>query len=102
MLYIGLLDVAALKEALSGVLKCWMLESLDWSEREVLSGESIKHRAIMMGICTGSMPEVEFIWSVQESEGMKPCFGQGRDCQKADCNWRNQCQTLEFYANEHN
>jgi|GEM_PF-1404785 len=78
-----------------------MSVSLGWSEREVLSGENVKHRAVMMGIRTGDMPEVEFIWSVQESEGMKACFGQGRDCLEVGCNWRKQCQALEFYANEY-
>ena len=67
----------------------------------MLSGENIKYRAIMMDIHTGNMPEVEFIWSVQESEGIRACFGQGRDCRKVDCNWRKRCQALEFYANEH-
>ena len=63
----------------------------------MFSTEQIKHRAMMMGILTGEMPDVQFIWSVQTAEGSNPCFGQGQDCKQVDCRWRRKCRALDFY-----
>ena len=65
----------------------------------MVSVELIKARAWKMAVATGQMPEVEFIWSMQRSQGTPVCFGQGKDCQKKDCRWRCQCMELEEYAN---
>jgi len=51
-----------------------------------------------MGIATGDMPDVEFIWSVQRSEGSRECFGQGFGCQERGCSWRDKCVALDFFA----
>jgi hypothetical protein len=51
-----------------------------------------------MGIATGDMPDVEFIWSVQRSEGSRECFGQGKSCQERVCRWRAKCMALDFFA----
>jgi len=51
-----------------------------------------------MGIATGDMPDVEFIWSVQRSEGSRECFGQGLGCQERGCSWRAKCMALDFFA----
>jgi len=64
----------------------------------MLSEECIKHRALMMGIHTGDMPDAEFIWSFQKAEGKSPCFGQGRGCNQSQCIWRRKCLALDFYA----
>ena len=64
----------------------------------MLSMDDIKHRAILMGICTGQMPDVEFIWSVQRAEGNKSCFGQGRGCRNRECIWRQKCLPLSYFA----
>lgn len=62
--------------------------------------EAIKYQALMMGIETGRMPEVEFIWSVQKSEGGQMCFGQGFDCDKSGCRWLKQCKALDLYRDK--
>jgi len=64
----------------------------------VLSEEAIKYRAMMMGITTGRMPDVEFIWDVQKADGLKICFGRGQGCSKRDCRWRKECLALDFFA----
>jgi hypothetical protein len=60
--------------------------------------DGIKYRAVRMGVITGKMPEVEFIWEIQRSEGVQACFGQGYGCKEFCCRWRNQCLALEQYA----
>ena len=60
--------------------------------------ESVKHRAVLMGVDTGDMPEVEFIWASQFAEGSVECFGSGRECPNEECHWRHYCQALESYA----
>ena len=64
------------------------------------SREIIQDRAIRMGIATGDMPEVEFIWRIQEAEGHQPCFGQSEDCQSPDCRWREACRALNGFEDE--
>ena len=64
----------------------------------MLTEETIKFRAMKMGIATGDMPDVEFIWSVQRSEGSRVCFGQGIDCRENGCSWRAKCLALDFFA----
>ena len=64
----------------------------------MLSMDDVKHRAILMGICTGQMPDVEFIWSVQRVEGGAACFGQGRGCCNRGCIWRRKCLPLSYFA----
>ena len=64
----------------------------------MLSMNDIKHRAVLMGICTGQMPDVEFIWSVQRIGGNRPCFGQGRGCCSRECAWRRKCLLLSYFA----
>lgn len=60
--------------------------------------ETVKHRALQMGINTGEMPEVEFIWSAQKALGHDVCFGQGSGCQDSTCRWRGQCYSLDKFA----
>ena len=64
----------------------------------MLSKEAIKFRAVRMGIATGDMPDVDFIWSVQRGEGVEECFGQGLTCQNKMCCWRKNCKALDFFA----
>jgi len=52
----------------------------------------------MMGISTGDMPDVDFIWSVQKSEGKNVCFGQGLNCLSKICRWYKKCRALDFFA----
>jgi hypothetical protein len=65
-----------------------------WGAFMMFSAETIKHHALLMGVETGQMPEVEFIWSIQKSEGEQRCFGQGVSCPKLDCRWLRQCMAL--------
>ena len=58
----------------------------------------IKHRAVMMAIVTGDMPDIDLIWARQESQGARACFGQGADCSRYECPLRNRCLALEFFA----
>jgi len=51
-----------------------------------------------MGIATGDMPDVEFIWSVQRFEGSQVCFGRGIGCRENSCCWRIKCLALDFFA----
>ena len=60
--------------------------------------ESIKHRAVMMGVATGDMPDVDVIWATQRLEGEKECFGQAIGCSDKGCKWRRHCAALDFYA----
>jgi hypothetical protein len=60
--------------------------------------DGIKYRAVRMGVITGEMPEVEFIWEIQRSEGVRACFGQGYGCKEFGCRWRNECMALEQFA----
>ena len=62
----------------------------------IISRERIKNRALLMGIRTGVMPEVEHIWSVQEFEGRQVCFGAVLGCDDLGCRWRSQCLELTF------
>jgi len=64
----------------------------------VVPPEGIKNRALMMGITTGDMPDVDFIWSVQKSEGKDVCFGQGLNCLSKNCHWYKKCRALDFFA----
>ncbi len=64
----------------------------------MLSREMVLNRAIAMGIETGEMPEVKFIWSVQESERMKPCFGREEQCDDTGCRWRVHCRALQMFG----
>jgi hypothetical protein len=50
-----------------------------------------------MGIATGDMPEVDFIWTVQKAEGNQSCFGQSPGCLSLNCRWRHNCVALDFY-----
>ncbi|MFC1782080.1 hypothetical protein ACFL02_00675 [Planctomycetota bacterium] len=65
------------------------------------SKKEIKNRALMMGIKTGDMPEIDLIWSIQQAEGNKLCFGQGSNCQNHGCRWRPRCIALDSFAEEH-
>lgn len=65
------------------------------------SRDVIKYRAVKMGIATGCMPNVELIWAVQRSEGITVCFGQGQNCSKDNCRWRDECLELENYVESH-
>ena len=51
-----------------------------------------------MGIATGQMPNVDLIWSVQQAEGRRMCFGQALNCQDRTCRWRGECVALDFFA----
>ena len=64
----------------------------------MVSREVIKYRAVKMGIATGRMPNVELIWAVQRSAGITTCFGQGLNCSKDNCRWRDECLELENYV----
>lgn len=61
--------------------------------------EDVRYRAMMMGIATGNMPNVDLIWAVQRSEGFKSCFGQTERCGHRECHWRKECLALDFYRN---
>jgi len=50
-----------------------------------------------MGIATGDMPEVDFIWTVQKAEGNQSCFGQSPGCLFLNCRWRDNCVALDVY-----
>ena len=65
----------------------------------LFSVENIKYRAVVMGVKTGQMPDVGFIWAVQKDQGDPVCFGQGVDCQQLDCRWRGECRALDSYEN---
>ena len=64
----------------------------------MVSREVIKYRAVKMGIATGRMPNVGLIWAVQKSAGTTACFGQGLNCGKDNCRWRDECLELEYYV----
>lgn len=64
----------------------------------MVSKERIKNQAVMMGIETGEMPEVEYIWEVQRFDGQESCFGQGLGCVKMGCRWRQSCLALSLGA----
>lgn len=64
----------------------------------VAAVETVKHRALMMGVQTGEMPDVDLIWSVQTADGHGRCFGQAADCWDTGCHWRPQCLALDEYA----
>lgn len=59
--------------------------------------EAVKHRAMMMGVATGQMPDVEFIWRIQREERNEECFGHGLKCTRSNCRWRSVCRALDFY-----
>ena len=63
----------------------------------MVSREWIKNQAVVMGIETGDMPEVDYIWKMQREEGIETCFGQGLGCVKTACHWRSSCQALSYY-----
>ena len=58
----------------------------------------IRHRAYLMGVDTGNMPNVDIIWAFQELEGSQACFGNGRHCSARHCRWRKSCLALDFHA----
>jgi len=64
----------------------------------MIANETIKHRATIMAISTGEMPNVELIWYRQRSEGSTECFGRGLGCQRKDCFWRRDCLALDFFS----
>jgi len=66
----------------------------------MLSRAAIKNKAVLMGIQTGDMPDVEFIWAVQKAEGNDSCFGDGLTCGKRSCRWRKQCLALDFFGDQ--
>jgi len=66
----------------------------------MLSRAAIKNKAVLMGIQTGDMPDVEFIWAVQKAEGNEACFGDGLTCGKRSCRWRKQCLALDFFGDQ--
>lgn len=51
-----------------------------------------------MGVATGDMPDVDFVWSVQRAECVDECFGNGLTCQNKICCWRKNCKALDFFA----
>lgn len=60
-----------------------------------LDKRDVKHRATLMAIQTGNMPDVELIWSVQRFEGHDECFGQRGYCwRRKDCHWGGACGQL--------
>ena len=67
----------------------------------MVSKACVKNQALMMGVATGDMPDVDFVWLKQRAEGGEACFGQSRDCTRRDCRWRAQCVALDFFANTH-
>jgi hypothetical protein len=55
----------------------------------------VKHRAMVMAVQTGNMPDVDLIWSVQRFEGNRECFGQRGYCwQRKMCKWGGICGQL--------
>ena len=64
----------------------------------MISRTMVKHRAMLMGVLDGEMPEVEFIWEMQRAAGEWECFGQGIRCNKRGCRWWKKCMALEDYS----
>ena len=63
----------------------------------MVSRERIKNQAVMMGIETGDMPEVNYIWEVERDEWHETCFGQGLGGVRTACHWRISFLTLSYY-----
>jgi hypothetical protein len=66
----------------------------------MLSRAAIKNKAVLMGIQTGDMPDVDFIWAVQRAEGHESCFGNGLTCSNRSCRWRKQCVAMDFFGDQ--
>jgi hypothetical protein len=64
----------------------------------MITREIIRDQALRMGIATGDMPEVDFIWTAQKAEGNQPCFGQSTGCLSLNCRWRDHCVALDSYT----
>ena len=60
--------------------------------------DKTRNCALVMGILTGDMPNVDLIWASQTAEGHLRCFGQGLNCQEVTCPWRSQCLPLDGYT----
>jgi len=54
----------------------------------------IREQAVRLAIRTGWTPDLEFIWSWQESEGADPCFGSYTDRCLSKCRWVAACKTF--------
>ena len=61
----------------------------------------VKDLAIRMAVRTGDMPDVDFIWKQQETEGNNPCFGHIARCRDKLCRWRKLCVALDFFEDVH-
>ena len=66
----------------------------------MVTRDAIKDRAVMMGVETGTMPELEYIWEVQRFEGQEACFGRGLGCADTACRWRKSCLALSFFISK--
>lgn len=64
----------------------------------VASEQKARHCALMMGVLTGDMPDVDLIWASQDDDQHRRCFGQGANCDEFNCPWRDQCTSLETFA----
>jgi len=52
-------------------------------------------RALRRAISTGELAEMDFIHSIQEAEGVFPCFGRMEEpCDKVTCRWHEECMAL--------
>jgi hypothetical protein len=61
----------------------------------MLSFSAAQDRALRRAIETGELAEMSFIHSVQEAEGIAPCFGRMEGpCEKATCRWYAECMAL--------
>lgn len=61
----------------------------------MLSFPAAHERAIQRAIDTGTLAEMDFIHSVQQAEGVMPCFGRMEDsCRNVTCRWYGECMLL--------
>lgn len=61
----------------------------------MLSFPAARDRAIRRAVETGTLAEMDFIHSVQEAEGLLPCFGRMESrCEHVTCRWYAECMAL--------
>lgn len=51
----------------------------------------IREKAVRIAVRTGWMPDLDFIWKWQQSEGYEPCFGSCCESCTKRCRWYKGC-----------
>jgi hypothetical protein len=66
----------------------------------MLTVREAKDRAVERAICTGDLPNIDLIHTIQRADGLQPCFGRPeRQCPNTRCPWYTQCMALvAFHA----